>query len=284
MSKAHILLSFPRRRRSSAGHTAFPASAGRTKNRSLRNIVIVLACAIFAASISASGESLRDQVKSAEALLAAGEAEKALAAFQQLQVDHPDAPEVILGVGASQYRAGELSLAGGLNEQARQHFSDAQQSFQRLFSNPEDPVRSSALFDYANAMAKSAKAYDTAKEFDKQVSALKAAVGAYEQVLRDFPQHAQARQNLDHTRYVLKKLLQNKPPDPDQQPPVIQLDATTELPGKEADVKENQVILQDQGQAPKANAPAPTPPAPAAAPAAPANPGGEAAAPVSETI
>lgn len=220
---------------------------------------------LLLAGLNASAASLRERVAEAEALLNSGEADKALSAFQQIQVDHPDAAEAVLGIGAAQYRAGEIALAGGLNEQARQRFSEAEQTFQRLFSDKEEKVRSSAKFDYANALAKSAKGFDSQKEFTKQVAALKSAIGAYEQVLKDFPDHQAARQNLDHTRYVLKKLLQNKPKD-QQQPLVVQLEATTELPRKEAAVQENEVILRDEQQP---SAPVEQPPQPLPEEAAP---------------
>ena len=212
----------------------------------------MLAWALLLALPSAA---LQQEVATAEALLEQGEAEKALALFQQLQIDYPQAPEVILGVGSAQYRAGELALASGAAEQARTRFAEAQESFQRLFSEAREEVRSSAMFDYANALARTARTFDPHKEAQRQMRALESAINAYEQVLEAFPDHAGAQQNLDHVRYQLKVLRQGQQ-DPQEQPPVqIRIEASTDLPRKEAVVEEHEVILQDQGTAPPAPAP-----------------------------
>ena len=227
----------------------------------IAGVITLLAC-VCALPASAG---LHEEIAAAEELLAQGEAVQALEIFQRLQVDHPESPEVILGVGTAQYRAGEVAVAGGAAEEARERFSEAQETFQRLFGDSREDVRASAMFDYANAIAKSAKTYDPQQEAQRQERALESAVAAYEQVVDAFPDHTAARQNLDHVRYVLK-MLQQREEGQEQPPATIRLRATTELPQKEAVVKEHEVILQDP-QAPDSED-APADPSPSQAPAA----------------
>ncbi|MBI2435941.1 MAG: hypothetical protein HYV26_24055 [Candidatus Hydrogenedentes bacterium] len=206
----------------------------------------VLGVAVWCLS-AAAGASVREELLAAEELLQGGQVVEALEAYQNLQVDHPESAEAVLGTACAQYRAAEVALGQAKMKEARESFAAAQETFQRLFSTEDPWIRASAMFDYANAVAKTAKTFDPQKEYEGQVGALRQAVGAYEAVLTAYPDHVGAVKNLDHVRYILKKLLENPPEKPEQPPQAtFQIQATTELPDKEAVVQENEVILQDK--------------------------------------
>jgi Ca-activated chloride channel family protein len=74
-------------------------------------------------------------------------------------------------------------------------------------------VREQSGFASANALAQIGKHLDEQQAYTERLDTLQAAVQAYDSFLQEYPDHEAAQTNLNHTRYLLKKMLQNPPPD-----------------------------------------------------------------------
>jgi tetratricopeptide (TPR) repeat protein len=191
-------------------------------------------------------------LRAAEEAARAGNHDAAVEQYRALQVDYPDDPRVLFGLGCAHYRKAE-SLPEGVDPAQRAGiYQEAQAVFDRLLGAADPAVRADAGFNRGNCVAqRAALVPDTS--FKEKVQALRQAVAAYEAVLREHPDHAQTRQNLDHVRYRLRSLLQNPPdgedaeqqpqeePPPPQQQQVFRFfqQAYTELPGARAVVGED---------------------------------------------
>jgi tetratricopeptide (TPR) repeat protein len=200
---------------------------------------------------SAHGESVRSRLEQAQTHLRANDSAKALEIYRELQVEHPESEPAVFGAGCAQYVQGESKLALNAGEEAVAAFAEARASFERLVGSRNPEIRANAAFNRANCIAQTAKlTAANPEQYEAGVAALREAAAAYGVVLKEFPDHAGAKQNLDHVQYLLKKMLQNPPEkkeqdkdqkeppkDEDQPKPVsVFIRAATELPGAEAQI------------------------------------------------
>lgn len=211
---------------------------------------------------TAHAASLRNRLEEAQKLLQENNPGKALDIYREIQVEHPDSEQAIFGAGCAQYQQGAAKMGAQAGDEAVTAFTDARASFERLLQSKDDRVRANAAFNRANCIAQSAKiSASNPQNFEQGVNALREAAGAYEAVLKDFPHLEAARQNLDHVRYLLKKMLQNPPekqdqkkddkkPPEDQQPKMFSIftDATTDIAGAKATINEDTVELVQPAQ------------------------------------
>ncbi|MCX5771773.1 MAG: tetratricopeptide repeat protein [Candidatus Hydrogenedentes bacterium] len=178
--------------------------------------------AFFCAGADAAG-SFRQQLEKGNGLLREGNASGALEQYRELLTEDPESPLVHYNMGLAHY--GEASQFGGLGstEDAVAALSKAKEEFENVEKNSRDPqLRVDAAYNHANATAQQAKwsaeaAKTGAGKFEDTVKSFEASVGEYEELLKREPDHAGAKQNLDHMRYLLKSMLQNPPPPQDQQ-------------------------------------------------------------------
>jgi len=159
--------------------------------------------------------------KRAEAQWRRGNAAGALETYRELLVEYPDSEALLFGMGCAQYLQGERDLEMGAPAKAPAAFAEANASFERLQAARDRRLRVSAGFNRANCTVQAVKLMPPERH-EEQVSGLRAAVAAYEDVLRDAETsrlRERAAQNLDHARYLLKRLLQDPPKEAEQQGP-----------------------------------------------------------------
>jgi tetratricopeptide (TPR) repeat protein len=157
-------------------------------------------------ALDARAASLRSALQDASQLLADGDAPGAIASYREIQVEYPDSEEAKFGIGCSQYVQGAGQSATGALEEAATSFQAAEEVFRRLSTAQDSRIREGAVYNRANTVAQKAKMIPPQEQYKEAVAALGEAVSAYEEVLRDFPEHKGAGQNLDHVRYQLKQL------------------------------------------------------------------------------
>lgn len=196
--------------------------------------------------------SLEDRLQSAQDLLDSGNATAALEAYQELQVDYPEEKIALFGSGCAQYLQASHQFDLGEIETARSSLQGAKSAFNRLNETNESALSADAAFNSANCVALQAKiqlppqnAPVQKKDYEKAVAAMQGAVNAYKGVLRQYPDHPQSQQNLDHSRYLLKELLRNPPEE--QEPPegIAVFDQVgTELPKAEAANEDGSNVLE----------------------------------------
>ncbi len=207
--------------------------------------LLLLACTSFAGAAS-----LQSSVRQAEELVTKGDWEGALEAYRALQVEHPNEDLVLFGLGCAQYRKAEAMPEGADPTVRGALYSEAQATFERLSASRNAHLAADAAFNRANSLAQKA-ALLPEQDFKPKVAALQQAISAYEAVLASHPEHAAAQSNLDHVRYTLRLLQQNKPQeqekkddkgdekneDQEKQPPqqiIFFTEAQTEIPGAQA--------------------------------------------------
>lgn len=185
--------------------------------RSRRSQTSLLLAVFLALAAQASAESLGRGIERVDAALQTGAPENALAICRELQVEYPDAEAVAFGIGCAHYATGEAHADLGDTEKAAQSFEEARAAFEPLLASEDTRLRAHAAFNAATCVARLAKMQETPGQYQKRVAALREAVTAYEAVVREYPGHAKARHNLDHVRFLLKRLLQNPPETPPEQ-------------------------------------------------------------------
>ena len=225
----------------------------------MRNLILILlALAAAAPSLAASFDA---RLRDAHALANQGGFDEAVAALQELKIDYPDQPAVEYMMGSVHYRKGEGLAQAGDAEGAQAEFEAADKAFTGLSQHADERLAVDAAFGRANALAQQAKLLAGPETFKEGVQALRMAEQAYVELLKRDPGHAGAQQNLDHIRFVLKQLLQNKPEEQqndeqqdEEQPPPPQekvfsvfKGASTEVPNASAVVDGDTVRLQRQG-------------------------------------
>jgi len=220
-------------------------------------IVFLIGVTGLAAALPAYG-LLRGGLQEAEELLAQGDYAAAMARYRELQIDFPDEPEVQLGIGCAEFANAESAANAGEVGPASEKYLDARSAFERVLESAEGKVWQAAAYNRANSMARMALLLPEEEQWQPKVSALEEAIEAYEQLQRDFPEHAGIAQNLDHSRLALMELLQNPPPDeepppetseqdsPPPPPAVIQVftHADTEIPRARARIVEGQPTVE----------------------------------------
>ena len=185
---------------------------------------ILLAGLLVAGSVRAEAAvSFRQQLEKGNAQLREGNATGALDQYRELLTEDPESPLVHYNMGLAHY--GEASQFGGLGstEDAVAALNKAKEEFENVEKNsPDSKLRVDAAFNHANATAQQAKwAAEAMKsgagKFEDIIKGFEASVAEYEDMLKRQPDHAGAKQNLDHMRYLLKSMLQNPPPPQEQQ-------------------------------------------------------------------
>ena len=141
---------------------------------------IVLVCLCFWSTAGPARAGIfSSPVKEGMAAYEKGEFQQAKKLFIDAQLDNPDDPRLYYDIGVAAYAAGEYELA-------RDNFSQA-------LAATDPKLRQDARFNLANTRYR--------------MGDLKGAVQGYEQLLKDFPQDTQAKENLE---FVRKKLEEQK--------------------------------------------------------------------------
>ena len=192
-------------------------------------------------AIPAWAQSLSRGLEEAADVLAQGDAAAAVEAYRELQVAHPDAPEVIFGLGCAQYAQAQAKRDAADAEAAAAAFEEAQATFERVTNADDQQVARHAAFNRANCLAQRAKMIPAEQNYEAAVGALRRAADAYQAVLDDYPGYDAAQQNLDHVRYLLKQLLRN-PPDKQEQQVTVFTYADTELPNATAEIRDDTTV------------------------------------------
>lgn len=148
--------------------------------------------------------------------LRAGDPEAALASFNELLTETPDSDLVRYSIAAAEYAKGVKDFGAGNAEAGLTGLNKARSDFDALMGAGTPFVRREAGFGTANASAQIAKHYNEQEQYKERVEALQTAVAGYESVLEQYPDHKAATTNLNHTRYLLKKMLQNPPKNENQ--------------------------------------------------------------------
>ncbi|MGI6460100.1 MAG: tetratricopeptide repeat protein [Candidatus Hydrogenedentales bacterium] len=184
----------------------------------IRGLSTAVACLFGVLSaVPASADSFREQLKYGNALLNSGDFEGAREVFRGLQLEHPESEIVYYSLGCADYEEGSSAAALQDPEGAIEHFSSASDAFQRAKTSRDKSLRIDASYNHANAMAQIAKQTVSLGDNKATIAAFEETVAAYEGVLERYPGHTEARHNLDHVRYLLKRMLQVPPPEQDEQ-------------------------------------------------------------------
>jgi tetratricopeptide (TPR) repeat protein len=186
---------------------------------------LIAACCLLAA-FAAAGGSFRSRARRADAFLRSGQPEKALETWEKLLVDYPDSAHVRYGIASVRYQQGVNRAEAGVGSEAAAAFDRARAAFERMSGLDDPEIRRHLEFGRANCIAWQAKLIAPVPEkvppdhYEAVLKKLRGAVAAYESLLTAYPGHKNARQNLEHMRYILKRMLQHPPPPEEtQQPP-----------------------------------------------------------------
>lgn len=188
----------------------------------------------------AAGATFNERLRAANEKLRSGDTDGALAAYRDLQVDQPESEMLYYGMGCAQYDAAEQHIKQEHAEDATAALEAARDAFAKASTAQDDGLRTNAAYNEANAVAQLALQQAASQDYEAAISSLEDSVAQYEAFLERHPDHAGARQNLDHVRYQLKQMLQNPPPPPEEQEQQQQ---------QEQQDQQNQEEQQDQQQA-----------------------------------
>lgn len=166
---------------------------------------------------AAHADSLNQSISNGFDLIEAGDSETALAAFRALQTDQPDSDLVQYSIGYAQYAQGLKQLNGDQAEAGLSTVQEAKTTFDKLIDSSDAFIRDNARYNAANCTALLAKNTAPQQEYKEALDTYRQSVDEYEQLLEDQPAHGVARENLDHMRYLLKTMLQNPPPEQEDQ-------------------------------------------------------------------
>lgn len=156
--------------------------------------------------------SFRSRLEHGNQLLRGGDADGALAQYRDLQTDDPESALLYYNIGCAEYKRGMQETELKAARDATQSFQQAKAAFEKVRVAPDPALRKEAGFNYANSLTREAEQAGGAQQYEQSVKAFKDAVAAYEQFLKDYPDHAGAKKNLDYVRYRLKSMMQNPPP------------------------------------------------------------------------
>lgn len=173
----------------------------------MRKLCITLICAAFAGW--AAAQSFEERLMHGNERLRTGRPEEAIATFRDLLIDKPESDILEYGIGAGQYHKALDLLEQDAKEDALNQLEEAVSTFDELRGSSEKFIRQNIGFNTANAAALRAKSMMDSQNMDETIDAFEQAIMQYEDVLYRNPDHEAARKNLDHLRYLLKKMLQN---------------------------------------------------------------------------
>ena len=184
----------------------------------------LLVCALLVVCLPTGAESFARRLKEGHALLRSGDADGALQVYRDLQIEEPESDQLHYSIGCAQYERGIAKSKEEAYDEAIAGFDAARGAFAEASLSGAPAIRRNALFNKANSIAQTAKQAVVARgtglaqeDHEKMVKAFEESVQAYDQFLEQYPGHAGAKQNLDHVRYLLKKLMQNPPPPEEEQ-------------------------------------------------------------------
>jgi len=176
----------------------------------MRRLVCIIAVLIAPAGLA---EDFGPRFEKGYEALRGGDPDAALASFNELLTETPDSELVRYSIAAAEYGKGVKDLEAGEVESGMANLNKARGDFEGLMGAETPFVRDQAGFAAASSSAQMAKHYNETEQYNERLEALQRAVAGYEQVLAANPKHAGASTNLNHTRYLLKKMLQNPPED-----------------------------------------------------------------------
>lgn len=180
----------------------------------MRNPLLI---ALLLIPCAALADSLNERIDRGFDRIKAGDPETALADFRALQTEQPNSDRVQYGIGYAQYEQGLKQLNGNQSEAGIAAVQQAKSTFDALSESPDIFISKSAQYNAANCAALLAKNIAPNQEYNEALNTYRNSVDAYEQVLENQPNHTLAHKNLDHIRYLLKSMLQNPPPEKENQ-------------------------------------------------------------------
>lgn len=178
------------------------------ENRVPKTLTIFLLAAL---SFNASAQTFHERFHEGNRLLRDGDHKGAETMYRDLLIDEPESDVLQYGLAASEYHKGLMFLRDGIKEDIATTFNKAADEFRDLAASQDTFVRKNVDYNIANAMALIAKNPPEDGKQEEVVAAFEVAILGYEEVLRKYPDHARAKKNLDHMRYLFKKMLQNPP-------------------------------------------------------------------------
>ena len=186
-------------------------------------------CGILSA-FPAAADTFREQLAYGNALLNSGDFDGAREVYRGLQVEHPEHEAVYYSLGCADYEEGSSVVALQDPEGAIELFASARNAFQRAMTSRDKSLRVDASYNHANTVAQIAKQTAALGDTQATIAAFEEAVAAYEGVLERYPGHKEARHNLDHIRYLLKRMLQVPPPEQQEEEEQEQQDGEQDQP------------------------------------------------------
>ena len=177
----------------------------------------ILCGIMLIAAVAAAEPSFNTRLEQGHAALSAGDAERAIGVYRDLQTDDPESDVLYYSIGRAQYEQGVQNAELGAPEDAIAAFEEAANTFEMVATASDPELRKRAAYNHANSIAQIAEQSAAAQQHDETVAAFEQSVGEYEEFLRKHPDHTEARNNLDHMRFLLKSMLQNPPPPQEQQ-------------------------------------------------------------------
>ena len=145
-----------------------------------------------------------------------GDADGALSMYRDLQTDEPESPLLYYGQGCALHQQGKQESESPTPEHAIEAFKAARDAFEKASLSPDEGIRLKALYNRATSTAELATQLAKTSDSKAAVETFKDAIGQYEDLLKRRPDDQASKTNLDHLRYVLKKLLQNPPKQQEQ--------------------------------------------------------------------
>ena len=163
-------------------------------------------------------DSFRERIEYGNALLNSGNFEGAREVYRNLQIEHPENAVIYYSLGCADYEEAETAAAIRDVETALEGFASARDAFRQAMASRERWLREDAHYNHANSLAQIAKQTALRGEQEATITAFEEALSAYEDVLERYPEHAEAQHNLEHMRYLLKRMLQDPPPPEEEEP------------------------------------------------------------------
>lgn len=174
---------------------------------------LVLAGLMVLAASASNAQGFDSRFEDGYALLQEGDPDGALESFHQLLTEEPNSEFVQYSIATAHYERGLKELDSVVSEENLGILYEARDGFDKLRNTEDTFLRKNAPFNAANSVAQIAKHYDVQLQYKEKVQAFKDAIVAYEKLLRQQPDHEGAKTNLNHSRYMLKSMMQNLPPD-----------------------------------------------------------------------
>jgi Ca-activated chloride channel family protein len=168
---------------------------------------------VLAASVAFSEEHFDSSYQEGYTQLRSGESQAALDSFLELKTESPDSPLVDYSIASAHYALGMSSLQGDSPDAAKENFEKAKDGFFNLRNHPNSFVQKNVPVNIANCTAQLARGLNPQEQFQERLAGLKQAINEYEIALRLDPENRQAQNNLNHVRFLAKKMLQNPPPE-----------------------------------------------------------------------